>query len=60
MVNLHADDRTQLLNLLTPLPILMNQKGREAVLISASLKELMPQIELIISLISEKILKSKH
>jgi len=46
MVNLSADDRTQLLNLLTPLPILRNQKGREAVLISANLEELIPQIEL--------------
>ncbi len=46
MVNLHANDRTQLLNLLTPLSILRNQRGREAVLISANLEELIPQIEL--------------
>ena len=46
MVNLHAGDRTQLLSLLTPLPILRNQKGREALLISANLEELIPHLEL--------------
>ncbi len=46
MVTLSHDDKKQLLDILTRLPILTNEKAREAVLISASLEELRPHIEL--------------
>jgi len=46
MVNLSAGDQKQLLELLTRLPILASERGREAILISAGLEELRPQMDL--------------
>lgn len=43
MVRLSPDDKRKLLDLLIPLPILSNEKGREAVLVSADLEEIRPQ-----------------
>ena len=46
MVNLNTEDKKNLLNLLLPLPILAQEKGREAVFVSADLEELRPQVDL--------------
>ncbi len=46
MVNLSADNKKQLLDILTHLPVLTNEKGREAVFISACLEDLRPHVDL--------------
>ena len=46
MVNIAHEDKKPLFDLLIRLPILKNEKGREAVLINASLEELRPHLDL--------------
>ena len=43
---LQPKDRSRLLQLLIPLPILRNERGREAVLVSANLDQLRSQLDL--------------
>jgi V8-like Glu-specific endopeptidase len=46
MVLLSAEDRTELLEILVHLPILQSERGREAILESANLQQLRPQLDL--------------
>lgn len=46
MINLDLQDQKQLFDLLVSLPILANERGREAILESASLEQLRPLVDL--------------
>lgn len=46
MVNLEATDRKQILDLLIPLSILTNERGRDAVMVSANLEQVRSQVDL--------------
>lgn len=46
MVDLQSADLSKLLRIIVPLPILKNERGREAVVESASLQQLLPQLDL--------------
>ena len=45
MVNLDAADQKQLLDILLTLPILSSERGRESVLVSASLQKIRPHLD---------------